>query len=58
MALQLVLFSLLLGTVIGIAAADTGALEKLALAALAGVVVWLARHVRRIGAASANAHPS
>ena len=57
MALQLVLFWLLLGSVIGIAAAETGALEKLALAVLGGVIVWLARHVRRIGAVPANPRP-
>ena len=57
MALQSILFFLLLGAVIGIAATDTGALEKLSLALLAGVIVWLAKHVRRIGAAAVSPRP-
>lgn len=50
LALQAVLFFLLLGAVVGIAADETGALEKIVLAALAGALVWLAARVRRIGA--------
>ena len=50
MAMQVVLFFLLLGVVIGIAAAETGVLEKLVLAVLAVALVWLAARVRRIGA--------
>jgi hypothetical protein len=50
LALQAVLFFFLLGAVIGIGSAETGVLEKLAFAALAGGLVWLAAIVRRIGA--------
>ena len=52
--LQLVLFFLLLSTVVGVASGATGAVEKIALAAIAGVLVWLAPLVRRIGAAQAE----
>jgi hypothetical protein len=50
LALQVLLFFLLLGSAIGIGSGETGAIEKLALAALAGGLVWLAALVRRIGA--------
>ena len=53
-ALQLVLFFLLLSTVVGVASGSTGAVEKIVLAAIAGVLVWLAPLVRRIGAARAE----
>jgi hypothetical protein len=49
-ALQLVLCFLLLSLVMAIAAAQTGTSEKLVLIAAAGVLVWLASRVRRIGA--------
>ena len=48
-ALQLVLFFLLLGAVVGLAAAETGIVEKVVLAALAAGLVWLASVVRRVG---------
>jgi hypothetical protein len=51
LALQVVLFFLLVGVAIGIGSAETGALEKLVLAIVAGVLVWLAALVRRIGPA-------
>ncbi len=49
LALQAVLFFLLLGSVVGIGAPETGALEKLVLAAFAAFLIWLATLVRRIG---------
>jgi len=48
-ALQLVLFFLLLGAVVGLAAAETGIVEKVVLAALAAGLVWLASVLRRVG---------
>jgi hypothetical protein len=56
LALQALLFFLLLGAVIGIGSAQTGVLEKLLLAALAGGLIWLAVRVRDIGAAGPH-HP-
>jgi hypothetical protein len=50
LALQAVLFFLLLGTVVGIGSAETGAVEKVVLAAVAGLLVWAAALVRRLGA--------
>ena len=52
LALQVVLFFMLLSTVVGLASAETGLVEKCVLAALAGVLIWLASLVRRIGARS------
>ena len=49
-ALQVVLFFTLLQVVIAVARPETGPVEKAALVALAGVLVWLAPLVRRIGA--------
>jgi hypothetical protein len=49
LAIQAVLFFLLLGAVVGIAASETGALEKAVLVAFAALVIWLATLVRRIG---------
>jgi hypothetical protein len=49
LALQAVLFFLLLPAVIGIGASETGTLEKLVLAAFAALLIWLATLVRRIG---------
>ncbi len=57
LALQVVLLFLLLSIVVGLAAAETGLVEKGALAALGAVLVWLASLVRRIGGRSA-AHPT
>ena len=50
LALQLVLFFLLLGVVIAIATPQTGAFEKGALFLLAAGLVWLASRVRQISA--------
>ena len=48
-ALQVVLFFLLMSVVIGIGAAETGPVEKGALAVIGLVLVWVASRVRRIG---------
>ena len=48
-ALQVVLFFLLLGTVIGLGSSDTGAAEKAVLAAVLVGLVLLAVRIRRIG---------
>jgi hypothetical protein len=48
-ALQGVLFFLLLGVVVAIGSQETGVTEKLVLAVFAGALVWLAAQVRRIG---------
>jgi hypothetical protein len=53
LALQLVLFLLLLSLVIAVAG-DTGLVEKAALVACGAVLVWLASRVRRIGAPPAH----
>jgi hypothetical protein len=49
LALQVVLFFLLLSLVAALASAHTGAVEKAALIAAGAVLVWLASRVRRIG---------
>jgi hypothetical protein len=49
-ALQVVLFFLLLSLVIAVASAETGLLEKALLVAAGAVLVWLAARVRRLGA--------
>jgi hypothetical protein len=49
-ALQVVLFFLLIAVVVGVAAEGSGIVEKLALTAAGAVLVWLASRVRRIGA--------
>ena len=49
-ALQVVLFFLLLSLVVAVAAAETGIVEKVALIATGAVLVWVAARVRRIGA--------
>ena len=54
LALQLVLFLLLLSLVVAVAAGETGLVEKAALVACGAVLVWLASHVRRIGAPPAH----
>jgi hypothetical protein len=48
-ALQVVLFFLLLGVVVGIAEPQTGLAEKVVLALSAALLVWFAALVRRIG---------
>lgn len=50
LALQIVLFFLLLSLVVAVASAQTGNVEKVALIAAGAVLVWLASRVRRIGA--------
>jgi hypothetical protein len=50
LALQLVLFFLLLAVVISIAAAETGPWEKAALLLLGAGLVWLASRVRAVAA--------
>ena len=52
LALQVVLFFLLLGIVIGVGSGDTGAAEKVVMALLGGLLIWFAPKVRRIGRAS------
>ncbi len=54
-ALQVVLFFLLLSLVVAVAAAQTGTVEKVALIAAGAVLVWLASLVRRIGAPAHHA---
>jgi hypothetical protein len=49
-ALQVVLFFLLLSLVVAIGSAETGIVEKIGLGAAVAVLVWLASRVRRIGA--------
>ena len=50
LALQVVLFFVLLSLVVAVASAQTGTGEKVALIAAGAVLVWLASRVRRIGA--------
>jgi hypothetical protein len=50
LALQIVLFFLLLSLVVAVGSAQTGIVEKVALIAVGLVLVWLASRVRRIGA--------
>jgi hypothetical protein len=50
LALQVVLFLLLLSLVVATTSAETGVVEKVALIAAGAVLVWLASRVRRIGA--------
>ena len=47
--LQAILFFLLLGIVLAIGSPETGVVEKLALAAVAAGLVWIAVLVRHIG---------
>jgi hypothetical protein len=54
LALQVVLFFLLLSLVVAVAAAETGLVEKVALITAGVVLVWLAARVRRIGAPPAH----
>ena len=53
LAIQTVLFFLLLGAVVGIGSQETGAVEKVFLAVLAVGLGFVAIRVRRIGASSA-----
>jgi hypothetical protein len=55
-ALQVVLFFLLLSLVIAVAAAQTGVIEKAALIATGAALVWLSSRVRRLGAPGLH-HP-
>jgi hypothetical protein len=48
LALQVVLFFMLLAVVIGVAAAETGPWEKAALLVLGAGLVWLASRVRAL----------
>jgi hypothetical protein len=50
LALQVVLFFLLLSLVVAVVSAQTGIVEKVVLIAAGAVLVWLASRVRRIGA--------
>jgi uncharacterized membrane protein len=50
LALQIVVFFLLLSLVVAVGSAQTGTVEKVALIAVGLVLVWLASRVRRIGA--------
>lgn len=54
LALQVVLFFLLLSLVVAVAAAETGLVEKVALITTGVVLVWLASRVRRIAAPRAH----
>jgi hypothetical protein len=50
LALQVVLFFLLLSVVVAVVSAQIGIVEKVVLIAAGAVLVWLASRVRRIGA--------
>jgi hypothetical protein len=50
LALQVVLFFLLISLVVAVASAQTGTVEKVALIAAGVVIVRLASRVRRVGA--------
>jgi hypothetical protein len=50
LALQVVLFFLLLSLVVAAASAQTGIVEKVGLTAAGALLVWLASRVRRVGA--------
>ena len=50
LALQVVLFLLLLALVVAVASGQTGIVETVVLVAAGAVLVWLASRVRRIGA--------
>ena len=56
MALQVVLFFLLLSLVVAVAAEQTGILEKVVLIAAGAALVWLASRVRRLGSSRVH-HP-
>ena len=48
-ALQVVLFFLMLSLVVAVATEETGTFEKAALIPIGAALVWLASRVRRIG---------
>jgi hypothetical protein len=50
LALQVVLFFLLLSLVVAVASMHTGTVEKVVMIAAGAVLVWLASRVQRIGA--------
>lgn len=54
LALQFVLFFLLLSFVVAVGSAETGLVEKAALIVAGVVLVWFASRVRRIGAPPAQ----
>ena len=54
LALQLVLFFLLLSLVVAVGSAQTGVVEKAALIAAGVGLAWLASRVRRIGVPRAH----
>jgi hypothetical protein len=54
LAIQLVLFFLVLSLVVAVGSAQTGLVEKAALIAAGVALVWLASRVRRIGAPPAH----
>jgi hypothetical protein len=54
-ALYAVLFFTLLSVVVALASASTGPLEKFALIAVIGMLIWLASHLRRVGKRSSLA---
>jgi hypothetical protein len=49
LALQAVLFFLLLGAVMAIGAPETGVLEKVALVVIAAGLIWVAVRIRHFG---------
>ena len=55
-ALQVVLFFLLLSLVVAVAAAQTGVIEKALLIAAGAALVWVSSRVRRIGSPGLH-HP-
>lgn len=54
-ALQVVLFLLLLSIVVAVAAEETGAVEKVVLAGMGIGLIWIAGLVRRLGAPKQHA---
>jgi hypothetical protein len=54
LALQLVLFFLLMSLVVAVGSVQTGHVEKVALIVAGVALVWLATYVRRIGAQPAH----
>jgi len=51
-ALQVVLFFLLLSLVVAVGSGQTGSVDKVARIAAGAVLVWLASRLRRIGASA------
>lgn len=54
LALQLILFFLVLSLAVAVGSDQTGLVEKVALIAVGVVLVWLTSHVRRIGVPPAH----